>query len=80
LIFYVDVSVFNAALINSGQTERALRKQAGLGTNSWVSAKRGNRPLRALTIKRMADVLGICPVSLVKCDSEGNKVEGAVYV
>jgi len=75
LIFYVDSLRFQAALLNADKPEWAIREGAGLGMTSWVAAKKGNRPLRPLTVKRIADALGVLPASIIKCDANGYSIE-----
>ena len=78
MIFYVDSLKFELALLNSDKPECAVRTSARLGMTSWVKAKRGNQPLRPLTVKRIADALGVLPASIIKCDANGYSVEAVI--
>ena len=74
-MFYINPQKFMAALLNADKPEWAIREGAGLGMTSWVKAKRGNKPLRPLTVKRIANALGVTPASLIACDTEGFTLE-----
>ena len=57
------------------EPEYVIRTSARLGMTSWVKAKRGDQPLRPLTVKRIADALGVLPASIIKCDVNGYSVK-----
>ena len=77
-IFYVDPLKFKIALLGTDEPEWAIRKGAKLGVSSWAKAKRGDQPLRPLTIRKLAAALDVPPESIIRCDEDGNRVEAVM--